>query len=90
MIDIDSVKRELAEAEKLIEITKKTRDDAIKAKTEAQTKVTMSENELRELGVTPENIDGEVAKLEGEIQSLLDSIKSEIPVDLLKELKRIS
>lgn len=89
MIDIDNVKKELESAEKLIEITKKTRDDAIKAKTEAETKLEMSKNELKELGITPENAETEISKLEDEISSLLNQIKSEIPEDLLRELKRI-
>ena len=89
MIDIEAVKKELSEVEKLIDITKKTRDDALKAKTEAETKVEMSKAELRELGITPENAQEEVEKLEKEILSTLNEIKGEIPMDLLKELKRI-
>ena len=90
MLNTDKIKAELESVEKLIEITKKTRDDAIKAKTEAETKVQMSKNELKELGITPENAEAEVSKLEFEIETLLNEIKSEIPMDLLKELKRIN
>lgn len=90
MLNTDKIKAELESVEKLIEITKKTRDDAIKAKTEAETKVQMSKNELKELGITPENAEAEVGKLELEIESLLNEIKSEIPMDLLRELKRIN
>lgn len=89
MIDIEAVKRELAEVDKLVEITKKTRDDAIKARTEAATKVEMSTLELKELGITPENASAEVAKLEDDIVTLLNQVKSDIPMDLLRELKRI-
>lgn len=90
MLNTDKIKAELESVEKLIEITKKTRDDAIKAKTEAETKVQMSKNELKELGITPENAEAEVGKLELEIENLLNEIKSEIPMDLLRELKRIN
>ena len=90
MLNTDKIKAELESVEKLIEITKKTRDDAIKAKTEAETKVQMSKNELKELGISPENAEAEVGKLELEIENLLNEIKSEIPMDLLRELKRIN
>lgn len=89
MLDLDKIKKDLEEAERLINITKKTRDDAIKAKTEAETKLKMSQDELAQLGITPENMDSEVRKLEGEIETLLSEIQGNIPVELLRELKRI-
>lgn len=89
MLDIEKTKKELENIDKLIELTKQTRDAAIKAKTEAETKVEMSKNELRELGITPENAQTEIENLEKQITQMLDQVKSEIPMDLLRQLKRI-
>lgn len=89
MLDIEKTKKELENIDKLIEITKQTRDAAIKAKTEAETRVEMSKNELRELGITPENAQTEIENLEKQITQMLEQVKSEIPMDLLRQLKRI-
>lgn len=89
MLDIEKTKKELENIDKLIELTKQTRDAAIKAKTEAETRVEMSKNELRELGITPENAQIEIENLEKQISQMLEQIKSEIPMDLLRQLKRI-
>lgn len=89
MLDIEKTKKELENIDKLIELTKQTRDAAIKAKTEAETRVEMSKNELRELGITPENAQAEIENLEKQITQMLDQVKSEIPMDMLRQLKRI-
>lgn len=89
MLDIEKTKKELENIDKLIELTKQTRDAAIKAKTEAETRVEMSKNELRELGITPENAKTEIENLEKQITQMLEQVKSEIPMDLLRQLKRI-
>lgn len=89
MIDIVKVKTELDNANKLIEIAKKTKEDAIKAKTESETRVEMSKQELQKLGVEPENATEEMGRLEKEIETLLGELKDNIPMDLLRELKRI-
>lgn len=89
MLDIEKTKKELENIDKLIELTKQTRDAAIKAKTEAETRVEMSKNELRELGITPENAQTEIENLEKQITQMLEQVKSEIPMDLLRQLKRI-
>lgn len=89
MLDIEKTKKELENIDKLIELTKQTRDAAIKAKTEAETRVEMSKNELRELGITPENAQIEIENLEKQISQMLEQVKSEIPMDLLRQLKRI-
>lgn len=89
MLDIEKTKKELENIDKLIELTKQTRDAAIKAKTEAETRVEMSKNELRELGITPENAQTEIENLEKQISQMLEQVKSEIPMDLLRQLKRI-
>ena len=89
MLDIEKTKKELENIDKLIELTKQTRDAAIKAKTEAETRVEMSKNELRELGITPENAQTEIENLEKQITQMLEQVKSEIPTDLLRQLKRI-
>jgi hypothetical protein len=79
----------LAEAERLIEITKQTREDAIKKKTESQTKLEMSKEELLKLGITPENAEAELEKLQNEILAELAEVENNIPKDLLASLKRI-
>lgn len=89
MIDIVKVKTELDNANKLIEIAKKTKEDAIKAKTESETRVEMSKQELKKLGVEPEKATEEMGRLENEIETLLNELKDNIPMDLLRELKRI-
>lgn len=89
MLDIEKTKKELENIDRLIELTKQTRDAAIKAKTEAETRVEMSKNELRELGITPENAQIEIENLEKQISQMLEQVKSEIPMDLLRQLKRI-
>ena len=89
MIDIVKVKTELDNANKLIEIAKKTKEDAIKAKTESETRVEMSKQELQKLGVEPEKATEEMGRLEKEIETLLSELKDNIPMDLLRELKRI-
>ena len=85
---VDTQKR-LERAEKLIEIAKKTREDAIKKKTESLTKLEMSKEELAKLGVTPDNAEAELARLESEILSELETIEGEIPTELLHQLGRI-
>ena len=89
MIDMMQVQKELMEAEKLINIARKTREDAIKAKTESETKVNISREELKNLGVDPDNADAEIERLEKEIKEQLSLVKGSIPYDLLRELKRI-
>lgn len=87
--DIAIAQQKIADAEKLIEIAKKTRDDAIKAKTESETRLRFCEEELAKLGVTPENAVQELERLESEINSELEAINACIPIELLKTLKRI-
>ena len=89
MIDMMQVQKELMEAEKLINIARKTREDAIKAKTESETKVKISREELKNLGVDPDNAYAEIERLEKEIKEQLSLVKGSIPYDLLRELKRI-
>jgi hypothetical protein len=88
-LDIQSAQKRLAEAERLINIAKKTREDAITKKTESLTMLSVSKNDLLNLGVTPENAEAELANLQAEILKELESIENNIPVDLLRELKRI-
>ncbi len=88
-LNIAETQAKLAKAEELIEITKKTREDAIKAKTESKTKLDMCKEELAKLGVTPENAQDELERLENEIKSELTNIMNNIPVELLKQLQRI-
>jgi sialic acid synthase SpsE len=85
---LDTQKR-LEKAEKLIEVAKKTREDAIKKKTESLTKLEMSKEELAKLGITPENAQTELERLENQILSELETIEGEIPVELLRQLGRI-
>ena len=87
--NITDTQAKLAKAEELIEITKKTREDAIKAKTESQTKLNICKEELAKLGVTPENAESELARLESEIQEELNKINNNIPFELLRQLQRI-
>jgi hypothetical protein len=88
-LNISETQERLAKAEKLIEIAKKTREDAITKKTESLTKLEMSKAELAKLGITPENAEAELLKLEKEINAELDRIDNDIPTALLAELKRI-
>lgn len=85
---VDTQKR-LERAEKLIEIAKKTREDAIKKKTESLTKLEMSKEELAKLGVTPENAAEELVRLEKKIEEELAQLEGDIPVALLQQLGRI-
>ena len=87
--NISETQARLAEAEKLIEITKTTREEALKRKTECLTKLDISKEELKKLGVTPENAEAELTKLQDEILSELNNIENNIPKDLLKALRRI-
>lgn len=89
MINREEVTKKIEEYEKLIEITKKTRDEAIVAKTASQTKLDASLEILNKLGVTPETAEAELSKIDSEIESLLIELGDSIPVDILKELKRI-
>ena len=88
-LNMPSTQERLAEAERLIEITKQTREDAIKKKTESQTKLEMSKEELLKLGVTPENAEAELERLQAEILAELSNVENNIPKDLLASLKRI-
>ena len=87
--NMTTTQERLAEAERLIEITKQTREDAIKKKTESQTKLEMSKEELLKLGITPENAEAELEKLQNEILAELAEVENNIPKDLLASLKRI-
>ena len=88
-LDIAAVQKQLANAEELLEIAKKTREDAIMAKTESETKLNICIEELAKLGITPENAQTELDRLESEIMSELAEIDASIPKDLLVALKRI-
>ena len=88
-LNMTTTQERLAEAERLIEITKQTREDAIKKKTESQTKLEMSKEELLKLGITPENAEAELEKLQNEILAELEEVENNIPKDLLASLKRI-
>jgi hypothetical protein len=88
-LNMTTTQERLAEAERLIEITKQTREDAIKKKTESQTKLEMSKEELLKLGITPENAEAELEKLQNEILAELAEVENNIPKDLLASLKRI-
>ena len=79
----------LAKAEKLIVIARQTREDAIKAKTESETKLRMCEEELAKLGVTPDNAQAELDRIQKEIDADLDAIEASIPIELLQSLRRI-
>ena len=63
-LNMPSTQERLAEAERLIEITKQTREDAIKKKTESQTKLEMSKEELLKLGKNPEIFLAELRKMQ--------------------------
>lgn len=85
----EEVTKKIEEYERLIEITKKTRDDAIVAKTASQTKLDASLEILQKHGVTPETAESELAKIDADIEKLLKELGDSIPTDILKELKRI-
>lgn len=87
--NIQETKARLLEAEKNIEKAKVTREDAIKQKTASETTLKISEAELEKLGVSPANAEAELAKLEAEIQKELEDIENNIPIDLLRALRRI-
>lgn len=87
--NISETQARLAEAERLIEITKTTREEALKRKTECLTKLDISKEELKKLGVTPENAEAELTKLQNEILSELNNLENNIPKDLLVALRRI-
>ena len=82
----DKVTARIEECERLIEITKKTRDDAIIAKTTSQTTPFIS---VTPDWKTPETAATEIQKIDAEIEQLLSELEGSIPVDLLRELKRI-
>lgn len=86
---VAEAQEKLANAEKLIEIARKTREDAIKAKTESETRLKLCEEELAKLGVTPENAQQELERLATEVEKELKEIDGSIPMDLLRALKRI-
>ena len=85
----EEVTKKIEEYEKLIEITKKTRDDAIVARTASQTKLDASLEVLQKHGVTPETAETELTKIDSEIERLLNELGDSIPMDILRELKRI-
>ena len=87
--NISETQARLAEAERLIEITKTTREEALKRKTECLTKLEIRKEELTKLGVTPENAEAELTKLQNEILSELNNLENNIPKDLLIALRRI-
>lgn len=79
----------LAKAEKLIAIARQTKEDAIKAKTESETKLRMCEEELAKLGVTPSNAQTELDRIRKEIDEDLKAIEDSIPIEMLQALRRI-
>jgi len=88
-MDKEALKTQLAKYDELIKITKKAKDDAIFAQTTSQTKLETSVENLTKYGVTPENAVSEINKINLEIEVLIKEIEESIPMDLLKELKRI-
>ena len=85
----EEVTKKIEEYERLIEITKKTRDDAIAAKITSQTKLDASLEVLQKHGVTPETAESELYKIDAEIESLLKELRDSIPVEILTELGRL-
>ena len=85
----EAVTKKIEEYEEAIKITKKTRDDAIVAKTTSQTKIDTSLETLRKHGVTPETAEAELLKIDAEIEKLLNELGDSIPFELLQKLKRI-
>lgn len=83
------LQQKLNKFDELIKITKQARDDAMIAKTTSETKLSTSVENLKKLGVSPENAEKELEKINDEIEVLLKDIEDNIPLDLLKELKRI-
>lgn len=79
----------LAKAEKLIAIARQTKEDAIKAKTESETKLRMCEEELAKFGVTPSNAQTELERIRKEIDEDLKAIEDSIPIEMLQALRRI-
>ena len=88
-INISEIQTALESKEKLIKITKETRDAALNAKNQSEARLNLSKEELTKLGVTPENAAEEAERLAREIISDLEKIDSNIPYDLLRKLKRI-
>jgi hypothetical protein len=88
-MDKEMLKKKLSEYDELIKITKKAKDDAIVARTTSQTKLEASIENLKKYGVTPENAASEINKINLEIDTLMKEIEESIPMDLLRELKRI-
>ena len=85
----EAVTKEIEKYETLIDITKKTRESAIAARTASQTKIEMSLETLKKKGVTPETAESEIAKIDSEIERLLKELGDSIPMELLAKLKRI-
>ena len=85
----EEVTKKIEEYEFLINKTREARDDAIVAKTTSQTKLEASLEVLQKYGVTPETAEAELNKIDMEIEKLLKELGDNIPVELLKELKRI-
>ena len=85
----EAVTKEIEKYETLIDITKKTRESAIAARTASKKKIEMSLETLKKNGVTPETAESEIAKIDSEIERLLKELGDSIPMELLAKLKRI-
>ena len=67
-----------------------TRVAAVRVQTELNTlgeQYKEKANEVKALGVNPDTIDSDIQKLEKEIETLKNSILSEIPFDILEQYK---
>lgn len=73
----------------MIDIAKKTKEDALKAKTQSATKMEIAKGELAKYGVTPETAESKIEELNRQIQELIGEVEKDIPVQLLKELHRL-
>lgn len=85
----EQIQEKITNLENLINISQKVKDEAIVARTASQTKLEASLDSLKKHGITLENAEAEVTKLNNEIEQLISEVENSIPMDLLKELKKI-
>lgn len=89
MENLDKIKEEIKEFDELLKITKKTKEEAISAEATSKAMVDNSIKILSKYGISPENANEELEKIQSRIEQIKDEIKDSIPYETLRKLKRI-
>ena len=81
--------KDISEAEKILKASEDLRNEALTKKKMYEESLKEKEEALKKLGTTPEEAEAKIKELELEIEKDLQFIRDNLPIDLLKQWKKI-